>query len=93
MLFDDLACSESEFQRVGTETENTRVPVWVLTLGTDNKWKSDEQSSLGLGAKESMENRYEWSEEISEVEQNGKLETMWQPLLSSSEHTEVLEYP
>ena len=26
-------------------------------LGTDNKWKPDEQSSLGLSAKESMENR------------------------------------
>jgi len=53
MLFDNLTCSESEFQRVA----------WVLTLGTDNKWKPDEQSSLGLGAKESMENRYEGSSE------------------------------
>ena len=53
MLFDALT-SESEFQRVGTATEKARVPVWVLTLGTD-KWKPDEQISLGLGAKESYE--------------------------------------
>jgi len=36
MLFDDLACSESEFQRVGTATEKARVPAWVLTQGTEN---------------------------------------------------------
>jgi len=59
MLFDDLICPGSEFQIVETATEKTRVPAWVLTLGTDNKWKPDERSSLGLGAKESMENRYE----------------------------------
>ena len=29
----------------------------------DNKWKPDERSSLGLGARESMENRYEGSPE------------------------------
>jgi len=63
MLFDDLTCSGSEFQRLGTATEKARVPVWVLTLGTDNKWKPDERSSLCLGAKESMENRYEGSPE------------------------------
>jgi len=64
MLFDDVTCSESEFQRVGTATEKSRVPAWVLTMGTDNKWKRDERSSLGLGAKESMDNRYEGSPEI-----------------------------
>ena len=58
MLFDDLTCSESEFQRVGTATGKAGVPAWVITLGTDNKWKPDEQSSLGLGAREGMENRY-----------------------------------
>jgi len=63
MLFDDLSCSESEFQRVGTPTEKARVPGWVLTLGTDNEWKPDERSSLGSDAKESMENRYEGSPE------------------------------
>jgi len=42
MLFDDLKCSGNEFQRVGTATEKA----WVLTLGTDNKWKPDERSSL-----------------------------------------------
>ena len=41
ILVDDLTCSESEFQRVGTTTEKTRVPAWVLTLGTDKKWKPD----------------------------------------------------
>jgi len=61
LLFDDFICSESEFQRVGTATE--LVPAWVLTLETDNKWKTDERSYLGLGAKESMENRYEGSPE------------------------------
>jgi len=61
MLFDDLTSSESEFQRVGTATEKARVPAWVLTLGTDSKWKPDERSSLGLGDKESMENIYEGS--------------------------------
>ena len=60
-LFDDITCSESEFQRLWTATEKGRVPVWVLTLGTYNKWKPDERSSLGLDAKERMENRYEGS--------------------------------
>ena len=59
MFFDDL--TESEFQRVGTATEKARDPARVLTLGTDNKWKPDEQSIVGLGARESMENRYEGS--------------------------------
>jgi len=63
MLFDDLTYSESEFQRVGTSTEKWRVPAWVLTLGTDNKWKPDERSSLGLGARESMEIKYDGSPE------------------------------
>jgi len=63
MLFDDLICSESEFQRVGTATEKAWVPGRILTLGTYNKWKPDERSSLGLGAKERMENRYEGSPE------------------------------
>jgi len=64
MLFDDLTCSGSEFQRVGTATEKkTRVPVWVLTLGKDNKWKPDEWWYLGLGGKESMNKRYEGSPE------------------------------
>jgi len=69
MLFDDLTCSESEIQRVWTATEKARVPSWVLTpLRTDNNWKLDEQSSLGLGAKESMDNRYEGSpEEITRI--------------------------
>ena len=43
--------SESEFQRVGTSTEKGRVPAWVLNLGTDNKWKPDERSFLGLATK------------------------------------------
>jgi len=60
MLFDDLTCSESKFQRAGTATEKARVPAWVLT---DNEWKPDEWSSMGLAAKESMENRYEASPE------------------------------
>jgi len=63
MLFDDLTCSESEFQRVGTVIKNSRVPGWVLTLGTNNKWKPDERNSLVMGAKESMENRYQGSPE------------------------------
>ena len=46
------------FQKVGTATEKARVPVWVLTLGTDNKWKPDERSSLDLAARESIEHRY-----------------------------------
>ena len=36
-----------------------RVQPWVLTLATDNKCKPDEMSSLSLGAKESMDNRYD----------------------------------
>ena len=55
--------TESEFQRVATATEKVRVSAWVLTLRTDNKWKPDERSSLDLGDKESMENRYEGSTE------------------------------
>ena len=61
MLFDDLTCSESEFQRVGTATGKARVPAWDLTLETDNKWKLEEMGYLCLGAKESMDNRYEGS--------------------------------
>ena len=63
MLFDDLTYLESEFQRAGAPTEKARVPALNLTLGTDSKWKSDEQSSLGLGDKESIENRYKGSPE------------------------------
>jgi len=37
MLFDDITCSGSEFQRVGTTTEKARVPTWALTKGKDNK--------------------------------------------------------
>ena len=48
MLFDDVRRSESEFQRVGTATEKAPVPAWVLNLGTDNKRKPDERSSLSL---------------------------------------------
>ena len=59
MLFDDLTCSESEFRRVGTATEKALFPAWVLTLETDNKWKPEERSSLGLDGRESMESRYE----------------------------------
>ena len=61
MLFDDLTRSESELQRVGTAIEKARVPAWVLILGTDKKWKPDKQSTPGLGARESMENRYQGS--------------------------------
>ena len=63
MLFDDVTCLGCEFQRIGTATEKAWVPAWVLTLGTDNKWKPDERSSLGLalGAREIMENRCEGS--------------------------------
>ena len=62
MLFDDLTCSESEFQKIGTATDKAPVPGWVLTPGTDNKWwKPDDRSSLVIGTKESMHNRYEGS--------------------------------
>jgi len=63
MLFDDLTYSGSEFQRVGTATEKARVAAWVLNLWTGNKWKSDGRSFLILGARESMENRYDSSPE------------------------------
>ena len=58
MLIDDLKCSGSDFQREGAATEKVRVPESVLTLARESKWKSDERSSLGLGVRESMENRY-----------------------------------
>jgi len=35
-----------------------------LTLATDNKCKPDELSSLSLGAKESMDNRYDGSQNM-----------------------------
>jgi len=57
--------SVSEFQREGTTTEKARVPAWVLTLGKENKWKPDEWSSLSLGDKDGMENKYEGSLEES----------------------------
>jgi len=63
MLFDDLTYLESEFQRVGTTTEKARVPAYVLTLGIDNNWKPDKRSTLGLDAKESMEDIHECSPE------------------------------
>jgi hypothetical protein len=44
---------------VGTATEKPRVPAWILTLETDNKCQPDTRITLGLGARESMENRYE----------------------------------
>jgi len=37
MLFDDLTCLGSEFQRVGTATEKAGVAAGVLALGTNNK--------------------------------------------------------
>ena len=47
-----------------TATEKTSSNLaWVLTLRTDNKRKPDEWSSLGLGDRESMEIRYEGSQE------------------------------
>jgi len=61
MLFGDLTRSESEFQRVGTTTEKAWLPAWVLTLETDQKWKPAAWRTVGLGAKENMENRYEGS--------------------------------
>ena len=63
MFFDDLTCTGSEFQTVGTATEKARVPAWVLTLRTDNKWKPDERNSLGLGSSGIMDNIYEGSPE------------------------------
>ena len=63
MVFDDLTCSESERQRVGKATEKAPIPAWDFTMETKNKWKPDERSSLNLGAKERMENRYEGSPE------------------------------
>jgi len=63
MLFHDLTCSWSKFQIVGTTTENARIPAWVLTLDTENKWKLGEWDYLALGAKESMANIYEGSPE------------------------------
>jgi len=62
MLLDDLTCSWSEFQRVGTATEEAHVPAWVLAMGI-NKWKTDERDSLGFGAKDSIDNRYEGTPE------------------------------
>ena len=47
---DGKKASGSEFQRVGTATENARGPACVLTLRIDNKWKPDEYSPLSLGA-------------------------------------------
>ena len=64
MLFDNLTCSEGEYKRVGIATEKAWIPEWVLTVWTDNKWKSDERSSLGLGAKESMASRCERCPEL-----------------------------
>ena len=63
MLFDDSTRSGNESQRVGTATEEARVPACALTLRTDNKRKPDERSSRDLDAKESVENRYESSPE------------------------------
>ena len=47
----------------GKQLNKAQVPARVLTLGTDSKWKLDEQSTLGLGARESMENSYNNSPE------------------------------
>ena len=58
MLFDGLICSGSEFQREVTATEKARVTEWVLTLGTDNKWKPYKRWPLGSRARENMENKY-----------------------------------
>ena len=58
-----LTNSGSEFQRVGTPSEKTSTPAWVLTLGTDSKWKPYDWTTLDLDARESIENRYEVSPE------------------------------
>ena len=50
MLFDDLTCSELEFQRKGTATEKARV------ITSENQTK---RILWVLGSKENMENRYE----------------------------------
>jgi len=52
MLFDDLICLGSEFQRVRSATVKARVPVWVLTM-VIGKRRPYEWSPLGLG-RESM---------------------------------------
>jgi len=53
MLFDDLTCSESEFQRVGIATEKHESQYefqpWEQTTSENQMLRS-----LGLGAKESM---------------------------------------
>jgi len=51
MLFDDLPSPGNEFQRVETSTEQARVPAYVLTQGTDNNRKPDEQSFPGFGSR------------------------------------------
>ena len=53
MLFDDLTCSESEFQGVGTATEKTRV-------AADNKWKPNKRIQLALGAREGYPQEIVW---------------------------------
>jgi len=54
MLFDDLTCSESEFQRIKTATEKARFRAWGLNLGTNNKRKPDERNSLGFSKSKSL---------------------------------------
>ena len=49
------------------------MPTLVLTMVTDSNGKSDEQSSLWLGAREIMENRYDSSTE----------ERVWQATIQS----------
>jgi len=66
MIFDDLTYSGSGLQRVGIATEKSRVPAWRLTMGIDNQRKLDERSSLGLGPKDTIYNRYECSQEKTE---------------------------
>jgi len=56
MLFNDVTCSRNELQRVGTATEISRLPAWVLALGTDNKRQTDERSLLDLGGRENIGN-------------------------------------
>jgi len=102
-IFDDLTCSYSVFQRVEIATEKARVPVWVLNLGTDNKWKPNERSSLSLDGREVV-----WKIDTKDPRKN-EFDRQWyrvwkwceiekeasaeKPYLSCSEYSAVLQYP
>ena len=59
MFSADLMLLGSVFHRVGVETEKTRIPVFVLSLGRGSKFDLHDRNRLCCLAGASVESKYE----------------------------------